>query len=193
MGVYKRSNFIVNPRFQLKFSAYVAILVFVSSIIYPFTIYDLMESFIGYMSERAPELSGQLKDKQTSLIFILSIWQLGFTTLVFIGCIFFSHKIAGPMYKLQKFLMSIRDGEARGTLFFRKGDYFHEVADDLNDTFEMIEENYKNDFVYISEVSAYLKNLSMVVPEDKKVVLEEISKRLTQIQDRFNDDQEDHE
>lgn len=192
MGTYKRTNFIVNPKFQLKLSGYVAILVFVSSIIYPFTIYDIMENFISFIPERTPEIEHELKEKQKSLLLILSIWQIGFTTLVFIGCIFFSHKIAGPMYKLQKFLANIRDEQTRDKLYFRNGDYFHEIADDLNETFDQIEEDHKSDFVYISEVSAYLKNLEMVVPEDKKVVLEEISIRLKQIQERFNSTQEDH-
>lgn len=116
---------------------------------------------------------------------MLSIWQLGFTLLVFILCIFLSHKIAGPMYKLQKFLHDVQDNGFNGRLFFRKGDYFQEVAEDINDTFEELEEKYQNDMVYLGEVSSYLNNLSMVVPDDKKVVLNEITQRLGEIQERY--------
>lgn len=95
------------------------------------------------------------------------------------------------MYKVQKYLASIRDGDFSGKLYFRNGDYFQEVADDLNETFETIQENYKNDFVYLSEVNAYLNNLSLVVPDDKKVVLKEITHKLTEIQTRFQPQDED--
>ena len=47
------------------------------------------------------------------------------------------------LYKMQKHLRSIREGFTPGKLFFRKGDYFQDVADDLNDTIEHIEDGYK--------------------------------------------------
>lgn len=133
-----------------------------------------------------PELVGHVKSAQWDLILFLSLWQLGFIGLVFIVCIFISHKIAGPLYKLRKYLQAIKTDNSLGRLFFRKGDYFPELADDFNEAFEHIQENYKKDFVYLSEVNTYLSNLSLVVPDDKKVVLNEINKRLTEIQDRFN-------
>lgn len=117
---------------------------------------------------------------------ILSLWQIGFTALIFVCCIFLSHKIAGPIYKLQKYLSSVRNGEPHGKLFFRKGDYFHELADDINLTFDQIEESRKKDMVFLNEVNEYIKNLNMVVPENKQSVLEEISKKLTEMQERYN-------
>ena len=186
MAGYKRSTYIINPRFQIKFSLYVCGLVFVSSIIYPLTIFDLLTSFIGFIGAKSPEMAKALEGKRSSLIVILTLWQIGFTALVFISCIFFSHKIAGPLFKLQKFLQAKRDGLDHGKLFFRKGDYFQEVADDFNDAFEEIEEEHQQDLAYLEEVSSYINNLSMVVPEDKKAVLAEITSKLNQIQNRFN-------
>lgn len=94
------------------------------------------------------------------------------------------------MYKLQKFLRSKRDGNIDGKLFFRKGDYFQEVADDLNETFDEIEEQHNQDLKYLNEVNSYISNLGMVVPEDKKAVLNEITQNLTQIQNRFEADRQ---
>ncbi len=118
---------------------------------------------------------------------VLILWQVGFTSLVFIGCIFFSHKIAGPMYKLQKFLKEKIQSSEHGKLFFRKGDYFHEVADGLNDVFDTIEADHHENLVYIGEVRSYINNLAIVVPEDKKVVLNEISVKLAKIQRKFEE------
>ena len=180
---YKRRIYIINPKFQIRFSLLISLLVFLSSLIYPFAIYDLMSSLI---EKSAGENAAELEHQRTNLLIILSLWQIGFTALVFIICIFFSHKVAGPLYKLSKFLTAIRDGRAHGTLFFRKGDYFQELADEFNETVGRLEEEHKKDFVYLAEVSAYINNLSLVVPEDKKIVLKEITEKLSEIQNRFH-------
>lgn len=86
---------------------------------------------------------------------------------------------------MQKHLRAIREGLNPGKLFFRKGDYFQNVADDLNETIEVLEDSYKKDLVYLSEVNSYINNLSLVVPDDKRVVLNEISNRLSEIQEKF--------
>jgi len=182
---HSRRIYLINPRFQLRFSALVTVAVILSSLIYPFAIYDLMNSFIGYVATHSPDQVAQLSSRRTALITTLVLWQVGFSAMIFIICVFFSHKIAGPIYKLQKFFAAVREGHLSAKLFFRKGDYFHELAEDYNDTMETILEKQKADFVYISEVAAYVSNLALVVPEDKRVVLKEISQKLNEIQGRF--------
>lgn len=167
------------------------LIIFISSVIYPLTINDLFHSFAEHIGNQAPEITQQLEQQKTALIVILVLWQIGFIALAFISCIFMTHKVAGPMYKVQQYLATIRDGDFSGKLKFRNGDYFHEIAEDINETFETVQENYKNDFVYLSEVNAYLNNLSLVVPDDKKVVLKEITHKLSEIQSRFQPQDEE--
>lgn len=185
MAEYKRRIYLINPGFQLKFSFLICLLLFLSSLIYPLAIYDLINQIVTSIAPKFPDAAVRLAEKRNLLILILALWQLGFTALVFIICIFFSHKIAGPLYKLTKYLNGIRNGQQIEKLYFRNGDYFHEIATEFNKTFEAIQENYRRDFVYLSEVHTYLNNLAMIVPDDKKVVLSEINKRLTEIQTRF--------
>lgn len=182
---HSRRIYLINPSFQLRFSALVTIAVLLSSLIYPFAIYDLMNNFIGYVSSHSPEQVAQLTSRRTALLTTLVLWQVGFSAMIFIICVFFSHKIAGPIFKLQKFFAAAREGQLSAKLFFRKGDYFHELADDYNDTMDTILERQKADFVYVSEVAAYISNLALVVPDDKKVVLKEIGQKLNEIQNRF--------
>lgn len=182
---HSRRIYLINPRFQLRFSALVTMAVLISSLIYPFAIYDLMENFIAYVSSHSPEQVTQLTARRTDLIMTLILWQIGFSSMIFIVCVFFSHKIAGPVYKLMKFFSGARQGHLSDKLYFRKGDYFHELAADYNDTMDTILEKQRADFVYISEVAAYISNLALVVPEDKKIVLKEIGQKLNEIQGRF--------
>jgi hypothetical protein len=183
---YKRSILLINPKFQLKISALVCLLAVASSLIYPWTISDLLSGFSNFLQETNPEAAKKIADKQSNLMSFLILWQIGFNGFIFIYFIRVTHKIAGPMYKMQNFLEEIKNGSPIKKLFFRKGDAFQEVAESLNETLEVIQEERKQDFMYLSEVSSYLKNLEVVLPEDKKVVLQEINQKLSDIQNRFN-------
>lgn len=182
---YNRKIFLINPGFQLKLSLYISVIVFISGLIYPLTINQIFDVLITKFTLSNPEIAQHYAAQRSQIIIYLILMHLGFSLVTFCACIFFSHRIAGPMYKLQKYLRGIRDGEARDRLFFRQGDYFLEVADDVNLTLDQIEENHKNDMVYLSEVNTYVNNLSMVVPDDKKIVLNEISSKLSEMQERF--------
>lgn len=180
---FKRSIYLINPKFQLKFSLFVCSLVFLSSLVYPLTIYELIESLVAQSNSEV--IASALTRNRMKLILVLGLFQTGFTALVFVICIFQSHKIAGPMYKLKKFLQSIKDGNPPTKLFFRKGDNFQEIAEAFNEAFSTVQENHLRDFTYLSEINSYINNLSHVIPEDKKAVISEISNKLNEIQDRF--------
>jgi hypothetical protein len=99
-----------------------------------------------------------------------------------------SHKIAGPLYKLQNYLRDIREGGDVKSLFFRDGDHFHEIAEEVSQTMEYFSKQREKDFSYLDEVSSYIANLALVVPEDKKPVLNEIQSKLSEIQTRYQND-----
>lgn len=105
--------------------------------------------------------------------------------MVFILFIFFTHKIAGPMYKLKTHLENIRNGGAITPLTFRDGDHFQDVAEEISLFLETVSNNQENDFQYLDEVSIYLDNLSSILPDDKKPVINEISRKLELIKSRY--------
>lgn len=181
----RRRIYLINPRFQLKISLYICLILLIASSIYPVIIYDLMNSFAAYIAQHEPAKSALLEGKKFDLITVLTLWQLGFLALTFIVTIFFSHKIAGPLFKLQKFFRTVRDGGTREKLFFRKGDYFTDIAEDFNETFDSLAKTFKDDIEYLEEIKAYLNNLSISVPEDKKAVLAEIEQKISQIQGHY--------
>lgn len=135
-----------------------------------------------------PQSAAQLEESRTSLLVLLGILELAFIGIVFVLAIFMSHKIAGPLYKLQNYLNDIRNGGEIKTLFFREGDNFHEIAAEVTETMEYFNQQRLNDFAYLEEVTAYIANLSLVVPEDKKPVLNEIQSKLAEIQARYQND-----
>jgi signal transduction histidine kinase len=184
VAFYKRSIFLINPAFQIRFSLIFTALLFISSLIYPLIFVDFMNEVVA----SHPEVAGTINPaKRDLLIFIIPI-QLLFSAFVFIFAIFMTHKIAGPLYKLKNHLVEIKDGGEITPLKFRQGDHFHDVAEEVSSFLEVIAENQQEDFRYLDEVTAYVNNLSGVIPEDKRPVLNEISRRLTEIHSRYKSD-----
>ncbi|MBF0363321.1 MAG: methyl-accepting chemotaxis protein [Oligoflexia bacterium] len=180
---YKRSTYLINPKFQLKLSLFVSSLVLLISLVYPFTIYELFRNLA--LQNSSPTAIQTFTNNKMQLILVLCLYQLCFILVVFVICVFQAHKIAGPMFKLQRYLNQIAEGGSIQKISFRSGDHFTEIAEAINNALEHLKNNQIKDFSYLSEVSAYIRNLSLVVPDDKKAVLNEILVKLDEIQDRF--------
>lgn len=175
----QRRNIISNPRFQYKFSAVICSLVLLGSIIYPITIYDVFDYFISM----DPSSASVQSDKRMDLLLILGAVEVLLLGFVFLFSVLISHRIAGPMYKLTSYLQSIRNGEEIRPLSFRTGDEFQEIPEEVNKTIEYILNRSEEEIEYLDEISAYIENISLVVPEDKKPVLDEIQLKVKKIKD----------
>ena len=56
--------------------------------------------------------------------------------LIVIVSLLISHRMAGPIYRLKMELKNIRNGDAKGPIKFREGDYLVSLEDDLNHCLE---------------------------------------------------------
>lgn len=184
MAFYKRSVFLINPLFQLRFSLVVCSLVFLSSLVYPLILFD----FFNEIAALHPQVEKNIVEAKNEFLIFLAVIQGLFIVTVFIIFIFLTHKVAGPLYKLKAHLSAIRQGEKITPLNFRSGDHFQDVAEEVSLFLETISTNQENDFQYLDEVSVYIDNLTSVVPDDKKPVLNEISRRLLDIKSRYKRD-----
>jgi nitrogen fixation/metabolism regulation signal transduction histidine kinase len=148
MALYKRRIYLINRPFQLKFSFYLALIVLISSAIYPFIIFELYSSVAQSISIDFPQAAQNFHHKKNALIITLVAIQLCFALLFFIIGILLTHKVAGPLYKLQLFLKAAADGADHGKLYFRDGDYFSNIADTYNESMEKIHlqrSDYRNE------------------------------------------------
>jgi methyl-accepting chemotaxis protein len=64
-------------------------------------------------------------------------------SLTFLISIFMSHKIAGPLYKLNQFFREAKAGNLDQVLFFRNRDYFQELVPEYNGMMESIRNRMK--------------------------------------------------
>jgi hypothetical protein len=181
LAFYKRSTFLIDPKFQLRFSIVISTMFILGSLVYAFVVYDFM-SDLG--NQYALTKLGVTEGAKSFLIFMIP-FQFLLTALVILTSIFLTHKVAGPLYKLKNHLIHIREGEPISPLEFRTGDNFQDVAEEVSLFLDWVVANQEADFKYVSEVAAYVDNLSLVIPDDKKPVLNEISRRLKDVTTRY--------
>lgn len=184
MAFYKRSTFLIDPKFQLRFSLVVSAIFIIASLIYALVVYD----FIGDLGDQYALTKLGVSEAAKSFLLFLIPFQILLTALVILVSIFLTHKVAGPLYKLKNHLLHIREGDAVTPLEFRAGDNFSDVAEEVSLFLDWMVTNQESDFKYVQEVAAYVDNLSMVIPDDKKPVLNEISRRLKDISSRYKNE-----
>ena len=127
----KRKLYLIDPRFQWRFALLLGLFMLLSNGFFSYIVYGYFVQFLSLV-EPSPELD--IEHQKQRLVMLLSILLLLYSLLASVMGFFFSHRIAGPMFKLKQFLRGIREGNPRHKLIFRKGDFFPEVADEVNQT-----------------------------------------------------------
>lgn len=181
---YKRTIYLIDPKFQLKFAAFVTSLVFFCSLIYPWVIYDAYSKLISLANNNGLANTAQkLIEQKSSVIQLLILFQLVFVALVFIICIFQSHKIAGPLYKLRKYLNAIREGNSQDKLYFRKGDNFKDLAQEYNLAIDAINRTILDRSQMLEELVIKLSERIQENPSsEEKEFYNEVLRKVSEIQ-----------
>ncbi|OFZ80576.1 MAG: hypothetical protein A2583_10295 [Bdellovibrionales bacterium RIFOXYD1_FULL_53_11] len=133
---HKRSIFLINRPFQFKFTFFVCSWLFVLSLIYPLIIYNLFDFFMHYLGANPANADNpgmnSLEGIRRDMIWLLAFLQAVFLIITALISFFLSHRIAGPLYKLNKFFKEGAGGKINEFIKFRKNDHFPELAEGYN-------------------------------------------------------------
>jgi hypothetical protein len=181
-ATYKRkmTNMLVDKRFQLKYTLF---LVFVSLAVFSVlgwlyyserqTTTELMEidaSFSklqgtgGAASEAAEEyakafdadidVDTEARDTRTSVAMLAAV--AGLVLVLLLAGIWLTHKVAGPMYALSRFMEAAQEGRWKDIRAFRKGDEFLYLAEQFQKLAARIQERHKQELISLLETSRSL-------------------------------------
>ena len=157
----KRSIFLINKPFQLRFSFYVCSWLFVLSLVLPLVIFSLFDFFNRFARTNAPGRSlAFLGEIQSDILWNIGLFELSFAGVTFLISLFVSHRIAGPLYKLKMYMDKSSDGKLAGNLTFRKGDYFQDIADSYNALVSKVQENCHGSSKEIQQSIQDMENLA---------------------------------
>ena len=126
---FRRRKKIVKPGHQLKLACFVMIflliytLVFGTAIFYPLAMELQGSATIGEQGQAALVILGLHKTIWPAMLFVL--------VLSFVGTILFSHRIAGPIYRLERATENFLKGDFK-RIRLRKKDEFREIETSVN-------------------------------------------------------------
>ena len=135
-------NYFINPRFQLKYVFWMVSTGAALALSYSLLFYN----FASDSYQLIVELSKVSKETQVAMHNQLArvILIQGIITFIFLCCIaaigvLFSHRAAGPLYKLKTAFERVKKGEGQLRIYFRKYDEFQEVALEFNKMLDQIQ------------------------------------------------------
>jgi methyl-accepting chemotaxis protein len=134
----KKRSLLINPKFQWTLIGYAA----VTTLLVLFSVYALFSfgfqefNSIGTQAGLPPEhiYFQFIKMQEATFLRVIAAIAVVVGLILTIGGLFLSHKIAGPIYRMQKEFNSMSAGDpvVIKEIQFRKGDFFPELADSFN-------------------------------------------------------------
>lgn len=128
----RRKQFLIKKRFQLKYTGLILLFMFLVAWATGYTVY-----YTGWllMGEKLANVypQGRLVLIMRTINLTLLLRILFITPLVILISIILSHRIAGPIYRIQKYLRDIAAGNLSMRLHLRKNDEMQDLAAVIND------------------------------------------------------------
>ena len=127
----KRNKILINKQVQIKYALLAMAMLLLYTLLLLIALFG--PPIYQFTSPGVP--MSVMTEAANAVLFINSyLWPwIGLIILLFgILTIFFTHRIAGPMFSLQRTLGRIAAGDLKTRIKFRKGDDFSEMAGELN-------------------------------------------------------------
>jgi len=146
--LFKRRQYLINPGFQLRFMLYWAGFILIGFAVMYLSNYLYFDSVyqMGYeldLDESHPYFAFIDQQKVILRNIYLALSAISFTVVMVAG-LFLSHKIAGPIYRIERYMEGVANGhEKPAPVHLRQGDFFPEIEGIVNHTIKHYEDILK--------------------------------------------------
>ncbi|MEW6556499.1 MAG: methyl-accepting chemotaxis protein [Elusimicrobiota bacterium] len=176
-GKFQRKQILINKKFQFKFAAVILVTLFVMLGLVEWDIFYTMKTILPkvfFMEEIRQDL--------TAFHLLLAVKSLVFMVLVAFISVYFSHRIAGPIYRLEKDLFRmIEESDLTRQFRLREKDELKELADALNTmtanlrTKLLADEQFREETrAQIDEIQKILKENETITSDNRNLILSKI-------------------
>jgi len=128
---FKRTKYLISTKLQLKYVGLILLLMFVTAIICSYFVYYTVMVLMGEKLASVYPQGRLMAIINTVNLRMLMLLALVTPVVAMIG-IYLSHKIAGPIYRIEKFLGDMAAGNFASRIVLRKGDELVSIADKVN-------------------------------------------------------------
>lgn len=135
-GSLKNNDIFINPAFQLRFIGFSVLVSTTAMSVFYFCnyyfFYSLRNLGSGFGLPATHSFFVLIQRQQTILNHIFIVCALVLLLIILIMGIAFSHRIAGPIYRMQRHMTDLSKSKNYTDVKFRKHDFFPELADAFN-------------------------------------------------------------
>lgn len=135
-GLFRRKQYLINPRFQFAVILFFLALSFITAFFNYLVVYQIFNEFMQKgkaLGLHKEHVYFKFIGEQLSTFNTFYLISTVFLVVMFvIGGIVFSNKIAGPMYRLHRHLNELTKTGKDSPLRFRKKDFFLEIPEAFN-------------------------------------------------------------
>ncbi len=151
--LFRRKNYFVQKPFQLKFAIAVFLGMCTIILLVTYRIYIFNWKLISrFFLEKAIYVNLLSVFQYANFCLVGQLIFLAF--LIAIASIFVSHKIAGPVYRLEHNLRAMAKGDLTLVSKLRKNDEFQSLADSLEELTKKLNEEFRNNRELLEKISS---------------------------------------
>lgn len=129
--IIKRKQYLISRRFQLKYVGLILALMFLTAALCSYVVYY---STMLLMGEKLANVypQGRLMAIVNAVNFRILLSMVFISPMIVVIGILLSHKIAGPVFRMEKVLDNMSKGDLRANIVLRKGDEMATLAEAIN-------------------------------------------------------------
>lgn len=161
--IFRRRQFLIKRELQFRYIRVVFILVLFASLVTGYTVFTTAWSFLGEkLADVYPQGRFLHVIRATNIALIRNL--LIISPLIFFLALLYSHKIAGPIYRIGKSLDEISHGNLALRIRLRKGDELVDIADKINAVTENFSATLSTDKDIMAKLKGELTQLKACLP-----------------------------
>lgn len=185
---FRRRQFLLNRAFQIKYTVIIAVIGMIIAILWGTLFYKASKEnseqmlMLVQMDPNLSPMSDIIKDKLDREDNRIMIYLIAFVIAIFFSLIIWgiliTHRIAGPIFIISRYIDSLTDGKIPETRPLRKKDELKEFFDKFNRMLSALKERENIDIVAINDTIKTLDTYKDAVTADKK---EEIDREIAEL------------
>jgi methyl-accepting chemotaxis protein len=188
----KRRVYLVKTRFQLKYTGLILIFMFSVAALAGYTVYCTGWLLMGEkLANVYPQ--GRLAAIMRTINLTLLLRVLFIAPLVAFVAIILSHRIAGPLYRIEKYITGVAKGDFSERLTLRKRDELKDLASAINNMTEDLKSRVKRLKSIVNMANLDMDKIRILLGKDipdvnaVKGEIEDLSKSLRELDEHLSE------
>jgi len=155
-----RWHYLVNKQFQIKYAVVTLVFMFFVSAVCGYVTYHTLWTHLGeklalvYPQARLVSILNIVKIKLAMQILLL-------VPVVILASVFLSHRVAGPVPKMERYMEKLIKKDFSNKLYLRKTDEFRDLAGLINKSTDSIKQNLIKAKESVNKIKSLSKNAEL--------------------------------